>query len=175
MNIIRTHRSPNHNFRPPGARIDCIVIHDSGTEGIASPRDWTMRREAKVGYHYLIGRDGAIYETIAPEQRAWHAGEAALHGRQDVNSFSLGVCFVDSDVVESPYPEAQLDAGTELVAHLCGQYRIPLNRIVGHDMVAPGRKVDPGADFPWFDWLVEVGTRLALSGNPLWERQGGRE
>lgn len=173
--FLRTHRSPNYGPRPAGVRIDCIVIHDSGTEGITSPLDWTSRREAQVGYHYLIGRDGAIYETIDPAQRAWHAGTSELHGRKDVNTFSLGVCFVDSDVAPSPYPLAQLDAGAELCAELCSRYSIPLNRIVGHDMVAPGRKIDPGADFPWREFLIEVGVRLALSGSPIRKRaqQGG--
>lgn len=167
-NAIRTHRSPNHG--PRSAAPDAIVIHDTASDGIASPLDWTCRPESGVSYHYLIDRDGQVFETVAPEQRAWHAGKGELWGRPDPNTWSIGVAFVDIDrdgQALDPYPEVQLDVGAELVASLCGRFAIPLNRVVGHEHVAPGRKVDPGADFPWSDFLLGVAWRLGVMGGPL--------
>lgn len=121
-----------------------------------------------MSYHYLIGRDGLAYETVDPERRAWHAGKGELWGRSDPNTWSIGVAFVDVDrAVLDEYPEVQLDVGAELVASLAGRYKIQLNRIVGHEHVAPGRKVDPGADFPWRDFLLGVAWRLGVMGGPL--------
>lgn len=174
MTIDRSRRSPNHSARPvpPSA----VIIHDTASDGIESPLDWTARRESGVSYHYLIGRDGKIHETVDPERRAWHAGTGELWGAANPNNWSIGVAFVDVDRVGQPldpYPDAQLDAAAELVADLCSRFRIPLNRVVGHEHVAPGRKVDPGADFPWPDFLLEVAFRLAIAGGPLDVRKLG--
>jgi N-acetylmuramoyl-L-alanine amidase len=81
-----------------------------------------------------------------------------LHGNEDVNDFSIGIELVDATNYNDPYPLEQLATLTRLCAHLCYTYRIQINRIVGHaDIVMPhGRKIDPGADFPWYDFLREV-------------------
>lgn len=168
MTIDRSRRSPNFNGRT--GRPDAVVLHDTATDGIASPLDWTLRPEARVSYHYLVGRDGRVYETVDPDRRAWHAGEGSLWGRPDPNSWSIGLAFVDVDRPGKPldpYPEVQLDAAAQVVAELCGRYGIALNRIVGHEHVAPGRKVDPGADFPWKAFLLDVAFRLGIAGGPL--------
>lgn len=172
MYVDRTRRSPHHDARPypPTA----IIIHDTASDGIASPLDWTTRRESRVSYHYLIGRGGEVFETVDPDRRAWHAGAGELWGAANPNNWSIGVAFVDVDRPGQPldpYPEVQLDAAAEIVADLAGKYRIPLNRIVGHEHTAPGRKPDPGPDFPWWGFLLDVAFRLGIAGGPLDGRQ----
>lgn len=44
------------------------------------------------------------------------------------------------------YTEAQLNATFDLCALLCTTY--PIREILGHEEIAPGRKVDPGPAFP---------------------------
>jgi N-acetylmuramoyl-L-alanine amidase len=45
------------------------------------------------------------------------------------------------------YPEAQLQSAKTLIKTLCAQY--PIEQILGHDEIAPGRKWDPGPALPW--------------------------
>lgn len=105
----------------------------------------------------VIDRDGTIYRVVPDDRVAWHAGKSTLHAQPNVNGFSLGVELVDADDgVNDPYPEAQLNAAAEWCGIACARYRIPLNRIVGHRDIAPGRKVDPGSDFAWSDFLLRV-------------------
>ena len=47
------------------------------------------------------------------------------------------------------FPDAQIDALKELLVQLMAKHPIPLNRIIGHEDIAPGRKTDPGPAFPW--------------------------
>lgn len=50
-------------------------------------------------------------------------------------------------VLWEPYPEEQLAALDRLVADLAaGGYALEM---VGHNEISPGRKMDPGAAFPW--------------------------
>lgn len=45
------------------------------------------------------------------------------------------------------FPEAQMDAAAAVVGSLVDHYDIPGDAILGHDDIAPGRKVDPGPAF----------------------------
>jgi N-acetylmuramoyl-L-alanine amidase len=146
--------------RPSGIKIDTIVLHDTGGKTARSAIMWFLNPESKVSSHYIIDKDGTIYKCIPDSDKAWHAGVSSLHGRQNVNDFSLGIEIVDNNDTD-PYPEPQLNAVIDLVVSLCMEYHVPLNRIVGHADVAPGRKTDPGKDFPWFDFLNTVGSLLS--------------
>lgn len=46
------------------------------------------------------------------------------------------------------YPAAQVQASIEIMAAIVAQYGIKENNVVGHDDIAPGRKVDPGPAYP---------------------------
>lgn len=157
---IAFRRSPNFSRRPAGAVVDCVVLHaDAGTSE-AGTIAWLCQPTAKVSYHYLVHRDGAITQLVPGDMRAWHAGVSEYRGRRHVNDFSLGVAFGNRQDGE-PFTPAQLAAGVVLVADLCWDYRIPLTRITTHAAIAPGRKTDPGPLFPLAAFLIDVGAELA--------------
>lgn len=158
MNVTQFH-TRHFNKRPLGVVPDAIVIHDTGGQSARSTLDWFERPESGVSSHFLIDKDGTVYECVPVEDRAWHAGLSTLHGREDVNDFSIGIELVDNNDGDK-YPDAQLSSLFTLCAELCGRFRIPLNRIVGHCHVAPDRKVDPGKDFPWYEFLSTLGGQL---------------
>lgn len=46
------------------------------------------------------------------------------------------------------YPAAQVQASIAIMAAIVAQYGIKESNVVGHDDIAPGRKVDPGPAYP---------------------------
>jgi N-acetylmuramoyl-L-alanine amidase len=146
--------SPNHNARPKGTIVNCIVIHADASPKLSSSLSWILSRESKVSYHYLVGRAGHIYECVQPSRRAWHAGVSEFGGVPDVNDFSIGVCF-SNDQRGEPFSDRALEHGAKLCASLMLRHPgITIDRITTHAVVArpKGRKLDPGSLFP-FDWF----------------------
>lgn len=152
---VKERPSPNHNARPAGVRPDLILIHGTAGRSDAGDLSWLCAPESEVSYHYLIGRDGAVYRLVDDERRAWHAGRSAWEGRADCNDYAIGIG-LSNDGAE-PYTAAQYAALGELVRDIRSRFDIPLRRIVGHHHVSPGRKTDPWYHFEWgrfFDHLT---------------------
>ena len=153
--------SPHFDERPDSS-ISLIVIHAiSLPPGLFNPLpvlaffQGTLNHEmdayfeaiktVRVSSHLVIGRDGAMYQPVAFDQRAWHAGESSFAGQSGCNDFSIGIELIGAE--EGPFTEAQYDVLATVCQRLCQTYDIPVDHIVGHRDIAPGRKVDPGADF----------------------------
>lgn len=162
---VRQVLSPHFDERPSGTRIDLIVVH-----GISLPPGefggpWIDRLFAgclpadahpyfrgiaasRVSAHALVLRTGEIVQYVPFERRAWHAGASQYEGRSSCNDFSIGIELEGTD--DRPYTDAQYERLAQLIASLCASYpTLELDRIAGHDEIAPGRKTDPG---PAFDW-----------------------
>jgi N-acetylmuramoyl-L-alanine amidase len=148
--------SSNHSPRQP----ILIVIHATEQRGVQESLDTlrTANSGGPVSAHYLIGRDGHLYQLVSDERRAWHAGPGRWGTITDVNSASIGI-ELDNDG-ESPFPPAQIASLLRLLEDLCARLDIPRTQIIAHADFAPVRKRDPGFRFPW--------QRLARAGFGLW-------
>jgi N-acetylmuramoyl-L-alanine amidase len=146
--------SPNHDERRPNF---VILHHTSGSSAQRSLATLTDPARA-VSAHYLVGRDGTIWQLVDERQRAWHAGESYWGGDTDLNSSSIGI-ELDNDGDE-PFAEPQIVALIALLRDVTARNRIPPVNVLGHGDVAPGRKVDPSRHFPW--------RRLAEQGFGSW-------
>lgn len=104
-------------------------------------------RDYKVSAHYVIDRDGLIYNTVPEEKIAYHAGKSFWQGRNSCNKFSIGIELVGCH--KESYTDSQYAALTDLCAQLMVKYKIPAGNIVGHRHVSPGRKFDPNKEFEW--------------------------
>jgi len=146
--------SPNYNERRP----NFVVIHhtssDTSARALATLRDPVRELSA----HYLIERDGRLYQLVNELARAWHAGTSYWGGNTDINSSSIGIELDNNG--EEPFAEPQIATLLALLADLRERYKIPAANFLGHGDVAPRRKVDPGRHFPW--------ERLAAGGFGLW-------
>lgn len=120
----------------------------------------TSNPAGPVSAHYLIGANGQVLQLVDETQRAWHAGVAEWGGRGDLNSASIGI-ELDNDG-QAPFADAQISALLALLDDLCRRLKISPQQIWAHGDVAPARKRDPHAAFPW--------RRLALAGFGLWPR-----
>lgn len=166
--------SPNFGPRPEGTAITLAVLHSiSLPPGRYGGRDvehlflntldcdrhpyYEGLRELRVSAHFFVRRDGAVMQFVACGQRAWHAGASSWRGRPNCNDWSIGI---ELEGLEGEVFEPAQYAAT--VALLRGLRRYwPLQEVVGHEHVAPGRKSDPG---PGFDWAR---LRAALRGSAI--------
>jgi AmpD protein len=154
--------SPNCDARPDGTAIELIVIHNISLppdvfEGNAvidlfsNRLDWDAHpyyqsiRGLKVSAHFFIRRDGSLIQFVPCTLRAWHAGQSSWQGHDRCNDFSIGIELEGSD--NRPFTEAQYATLIPLIRELKQAY--PIQAVLGHSDIAPGRKTDPG---PHFDW-----------------------
>ena len=137
--------SPNHDARRP----TLIVVHFTQQDSVAQSLHTlsTANSHGRVSSHYLIGKDGGLYQLVADEHRAWHAGAGSWGGMGDVNSFSIGI-ELDNNGAE-PFAEPLIDTLLVLLEDLTERWNIPREAVIGHSDLAPTRKVDPGPLFPW--------------------------
>ena len=68
------HPSPNHGDRRNGLTPSLIVLHYTAMATAESALERLCDPGAEVSAHYLIGRDGPVWQMVAEERRAWHAG-----------------------------------------------------------------------------------------------------
>jgi N-acetyl-anhydromuramyl-L-alanine amidase AmpD len=120
----------------------------------------------KIGYHFIIDRDGSLHQTASLSHSVNHAGKAMWNG-QSPNRTHLAIAFISWGFLTDeskawngtqvagvkrrgklwdPASEAQENRLNKLLGELIRFYGIsPLN-ICGHDECAipQGRKADPG-------------------------------
>lgn len=148
--------SDNYDERRPVV----IVLHYTEQDSVEQSLRTLRSRNSggPVSSHYLVGDDGAIYQLVADRHRAWHAGGGRWGTITDLNSASIGI-EIDNDGRE-PFTEPQVAALLRLLDDLTTRLRIPRAQVIGHSDLAPTRKIDPGALFPW--------RRLAEAGFGIW-------
>ncbi|OWU72526.1 N-acetylmuramoyl-L-alanine amidase [Marinibacterium profundimaris] len=148
------HPSPNHGERRGGALPELIVVHYTAMQSAGAALERLCDPDFEVSAHYLVGRDGQLWQLVDEARRAWHAGTGSWQGRTDVNSRSIGIELDNTG--RHPFPEPQMRVLEALVSEIRARWGIPAEGVIGHSDMAPGRKVDPG---PRFDW-----TRLERQG-----------
>ena len=140
---------------------DSVYTGDAVARLFTNTLDWDAHpyfqtiRGLAVSAHFLIRRDGALWQFVSCDDRAWHAGASSFRGRDNCNDFSIGVELegLEGETFES----AQYECVRTLLQALAEQY--PVRHLAGHSDVAPGRKMDPGPGFEW-QRLSNVASRL---------------
>lgn len=103
-----------------------------------------------------VSRICVFFNLVDENERAWHAGVSYWDGRNNLNDTAIGIETVnlatDNDGVFTfpPYNVTQIAAIKALASNILYRFPdiTPVN-VVGHSDIAPGRKSDPGAAFPW--------------------------
>jgi N-acetylmuramoyl-L-alanine amidase len=153
-----------------------LVIHFTAGASAKSSIAWWRKPQARGACaHFVIGRDGAIYQCRPCNRTAGHAGKSEWSDPntgiryENLNSCSIGIELANGgDAFPSKfslllpvrakhkhggperlwerYPDAQVDACERLAQLLVSHYN--LDDVVGHEDIAPSRKTDPGPAFP---------------------------
>ena len=128
----------------------------------------------KVSAHYLIDREGNIFQLVNENRVAYHAGKGKLKKapfhQNSLNSRSIGIeimavgereemkklipnsVYDKIDKENIGFTEAQYESLNNLIDDITKRNtKILKNRdhIVGHDEYAPTRRCDPGVLFEW--------------------------
>lgn len=162
---ITHHPSPNFGPRKGDARPELVVLHYTAMKDCAGALRALCSKAVEVSAHYLIGRDGAVFQLVDEEMRAWHAGAGSWGGAGDVNSRSIGI-ELDNDGY-SPFSAPLMTSLEELLQGVLGRWKIESKAVIAHSDMAPGRKIDPGTRFDW--------QRLARQGLAVWPENQARD
>ena len=164
------------NFTPNRARTEFLIIHHTGGKSadtaFGSAVDWLGRKEAMASAHFVIPRRMSnIVQMVRLEDKAWHAGRSSwvLDGKPvtGLNSYAIGIELAGNGN-RWEYTDFQYAA----LAAICIDLIFPEyphladpERILGHEQISPGRKVDPGRMFDWrrfYKSLEEGGDIFAM-------------
>jgi N-acetylmuramoyl-L-alanine amidase len=72
--LVQAGPIPNYTPGRGGNPIDLIVIHYTASGSAEGTISWFKNPRARVSAHYLVGKDGTIYQLVRDEDTAWHAG-----------------------------------------------------------------------------------------------------
>lgn len=152
---------------------------------------WKTKEAKGAEAHVVVDRDGKIYQILPFNREADHAGKSTWKDPKTGKSYSnlnrstIGIEIANggdsSDLINrysklSPvkakhknggpvknwesYTDAQIKACKQIAEVLTKRYN--LDDVVGHDDIAPDRKVDPGPAFP----MKEVREAAGFKGLP---------
>jgi len=144
----------NFNLRKP----NFVIIHHTAQNSCEQTLKTFTTTKSQVSAHYVICKDGTIHHMLNDYLRAWQAGVSKWGNNTDINSSSIGI-EIDNNGFE-PFTDQQLGSLMTLLTTLKKAYAIPTANFIGHQDIAPGRKVDPNVNFPW--------KKLADSGFGIW-------
>lgn len=118
--------------RPTG--ISGLVLHT--TEGnFPGDLNWLAATASRVSCHYLVTKEGEIWQIVEDHNRAWHAGH--VWGNQECIGIEI------SHIQGQTCPPKQIEAVTELSRSLVEQYGIRPGNVVTHRKLTPWAKIDP--------------------------------
>lgn len=133
----------NFNLRKP----NFIIIHHTAQDSLQQTLKTFTKIATQVSSHYVISEDGKVVQMLNDYLRAWHAGNGSWGKNTDINSTSIGI-ELDNNGTEL-FSELQINSLLALLTKLKKDYNIPTQNIIGHSDIAPTRKKDPSAVFPW--------------------------
>jgi N-acetylmuramoyl-L-alanine amidase len=153
---ISSFPSSNYSNRPKSVKINSIVIHHTDMTNVHDALNLLCSPKNAVSCHYLIGKDGKVYQLVADELRASHAGQSFWRGKEAINDYSIGI-ELDNNGNE-PFAKSQMKVLLQLCQELLKRHPIEQRNIVAHADIAPHRKVDPNKFFDWeYLWQNGIG------------------
>ena len=144
--------SPNFNKEKRSLNsIKTIVIHYTGMQSERESIQKLCNSNSRVSSHYLINRNGKVFNLVHDSHVAWHAGKSCWGKYQNLNKNSIGIELVNKGhhLGYTSYKMKQMENLIKLCIELIKKYKIKKRNIIGHSDIAPLRKIDPGEKFPW--------------------------
>jgi N-acetylmuramoyl-L-alanine amidase len=127
----------NYTGGRQGHALDMIILHAT-RRGLVAALEAAQRPIGGSSPHYIVGKDGAIYQLVRDEDTAHHATLAATQPQRDIrvrpNVRSLGVALENwgqapnefGEMEWDPYTAEQYESLQRLIRALCKIHDIPL-------------------------------------------------
>ncbi len=158
--------SPNFNSRS-GSNVDFVIIHTC--EGVYSGCwGWLVNSASGVSAHYVVNEAGTeISQLVNESDRAWHISAAYDCVNNDnvecnrngtsMNTVSVGIEHAGY-ASQSTWNSTLIQKSAELTCGITQRQTVPRDRyhIVAHGKLQPWNRTDPGANWPWTDYLSRV-------------------
>lgn len=155
-----------HPSQSQNERVRFLVLHYTAANDADSMR---LLTRGNASAHYLVPsasspllRKNTVYQLVAEDKRAWHAGVSEWNGRTNLNDSSIGVEIVNLGYKQNlmerewySWDPRQIKLVARLASDIIKRYGITPDNVIGHSDVAPTRKVDPGPLFPWKQLAAE--------------------
>lgn len=149
-----------HPSQSQNERVRFLILHYTAANDSDSMR---LLTQGNVSAHYLVPSasnpllsKNTVYQLVAEDKRAWHAGVSAWNGRTNLNDSSIGIENVNLGYEQKlmerewySWDARQIKLLARLASDIIKRYDITPDNVLGHSDVAPTRKVDPGPLFPW--------------------------
>ena len=149
---IQCNFSPNYSKKiRKKHEIKLVIIHYTGMQSEIESIKRLKNPKFKVSCHYLINRNGKIFQMVKEKNIAWHAGKSKWKKFNKINENSIGIELVNKghQFGYQNFSKFQIKSLIWLCKKLKKKYYIKRENFLGHSDIAPLRKIDPGEKFPW--------------------------
>ena len=145
----------NYSFRKKNKIVKYIVIHYTGMKNLNLAYQKLSYNHSNVSSHYLISRNGIIFNFVCPKYKAWHAGKSKWREDININDYSIGVELENRghEYGYSNFTKKQYSSLKKIINFLKQNFYISDENIIYHSDISPNRKLDPGEKF----YLYKIG------------------
>ena len=137
---------------PRKETVTCLILHHTAGS-LPSSLEILQGKDPKhkVGVHYVVTDEPKprVIRMVPEHLAAYHAGKSAWGKLNGLNQHSVGIEIINYDGNVYPYSAAQAEIIFALCDEIIKRHAIKPWNVVGHSDISVGRKVDPGAKFPW--------------------------
>jgi len=131
FNVARVY--PNNKFDTESCINLIIDLNLAGPDrGLIMQKD--HHRRYYTSPHYLIDRDGMIFELIPPPVRSWHSGPSSFNGKDYCNNWMIGVWIIGDS--SQDFTEHQYLSLSNLCKEFMSAYRFSISNIATHKEVS---------------------------------------
>ena len=139
----------NYSFRKKNKTVKYLIIHYTGMIDFYSAYRKLNDLKSEVSCHYLISREGKIYNLLCPKFKGWHAGISEWKNVKNLNDYSIGIELENKGHEHgyTNFTNSQYHKLKKLIKFLKFNFFIKDKDIIFHSDIAPNRKKDPGEKF----------------------------
>lgn len=129
-----------------GQPITGIVLHYTTDRNVHGSIEWFLNPEAQVSAHYIVDRDGTIFQVVADDRKAWHCWH------NNTNTIGIEHVAQPGDTLTT----LQEKSTVALIKYLKDAYKIPNDKINGHRFMPDNAA---HTDCPGSVWANETNLR----------------